>query len=56
MSIGNSSITHKFSGKVTKLNDIAGSDAARWKDSDGATVASIDSKGNLRLRGKVMRI
>lgn len=42
--------------KVTTLNDSSGSDSLEVKDSDGFTVAKIDSKGNLKLRGKVTRV
>ena len=42
--------------KVTTLNDSSGSDSLEVKDSDGFTVAKIDSKGNLKIRGKVTRV
>lgn len=42
--------------KVQVLNDTAGTDGFEVKDADGFTVAKIDSKGNLKLRGKVTRI
>ena len=31
-------------------------DRLRIKDQDGATLLSIDENGNLRIRGKVMRV
>ena len=42
--------------KVLQLSDAAGTDKLIIKDSDGFTVASIDSKGNLRMKGSVMRV
>ncbi len=44
------------SGKTIQLNDKAGVDALVIKDSDTFPVAKFDSVGNLKLKGKVMRI
>ena len=41
--------------KVIQLNDTAGADRLIVKDADGFTVLSIDSKGNLRMRGVVSK-
>ena len=42
--------------KTIKLNDIAGSDKFEIKDSDGAVVFSVDSKGNVLCRGIVGKV
>ena len=42
--------------KVVQLNDTGGADRLIVKDSDGFTVFSVDSKGNVRLKGLVTRV
>ena len=39
-----------------KLSDISGNGKFVIKDADGATVFSVDSKGNVKSRGQVSRI
>lgn len=42
--------------KVTQLNDSDGTDTWELKDSDGFPIFRVDSKGNVKIRGKVTRI
>ena len=42
--------------KLVNFTDANGTDAQVWKDVDGFTVAKIDSKGNLKIRGSVGKI
>lgn len=44
------------SGKTVQLNDTAGVDAFIVKDADGFTVHKLDSAGNAKRTGKVMRV
>ena len=39
-----------------QLSDAKGVDKFEVKDIDGFTVATIDSKGDLRIKGKILRI
>lgn len=41
---------------VFQLSDITGHSKMEVKDADGFVVWSVDSKGNMRLRGSVMRV
>lgn len=54
--IGGGKIGGLSGTKTIQLNDAAGTDKLRVKDSDGFEVASIDSKGDLRLKGSVRKV
>ena len=41
---------------IIKLSDFAGVGRLSVQDADGATVWSVDSKGNVRKRGQELRI
>jgi len=43
-------------GKVITLNDMDGTDSLHIKNSAGFTVAKIDSQGNLKKKGKDIKI
>ncbi len=55
-SIGGGLITPLGGAKVITLNDTAGVDKLVVKDSDGFTLLSVDSKGNLKVRGSVTKV
>ena len=54
--IGGGLVTPLGGAKTIQLNDSAGTDKLVIMDSDGFQVATIDSKGNLKLRGNVSKV
>ena len=54
--LGGGNIGGMSGAKSIQLNDAAGTDKLIVKDSDGFTVFSVDSKGTMRLKGKVERV
>lgn len=54
--LGGGLMTPLGGAKTVQLNDTAGTDAFIVKDADGFPMFKVDSDGNVKIKGKVMRI
>ena len=54
--MGGGLIGSPFGGKVLQLSDADGTDSFILKDSDGAPIFKVDSKGNIYTRRNIQRI